>query len=70
MVRLELATAEGTCGRYARVCVEVDLTKPLLGKYIIEDRVLKVECESLENVCFDCGFYGHKRDSCSPTVPQ
>ncbi|CAN1810420.1 hypothetical protein LINPERHAP1_LOCUS25900 [Linum perenne] len=68
-IRLDLATAEGTRGRYARVCVEVDLTKPLLGKYIIEDRVFKVEYESLENMCFDCGMYGHKRESCSQIPP-
>ncbi|CAN1188106.1 hypothetical protein LINPERHAP2_LOCUS39125 [Linum perenne] len=70
MIRLDLATAEGTRGRYARVCVEVDLTKSLLGKYMIEDKVFKVEYESLENVCFDCGLYGHKKESCSPTQTQ
>ncbi|CAN1121664.1 hypothetical protein LINPERHAP1_LOCUS6196 [Linum perenne] len=69
-VRLDLATAEGTRGRYVRVCVEVDLTKPLLGKYVIEDRIFKVEYESLENVCFDCGLYGHKKENSSPVVPQ
>ncbi|CAN1730081.1 hypothetical protein LINPERHAP1_LOCUS823 [Linum perenne] len=65
-VRLDLATSEGSRCRYARVCVEVDLTKPLLGKYMIEDKVLKVEYESLENVCFDCGYYGHKQGACPP----
>ncbi|CAN1170259.1 hypothetical protein LINPERHAP2_LOCUS28894 [Linum perenne] len=72
-VRLDLATTEGTRGRYARVCVEVDLSKPLLGKYVIEDRIFKVEYESLENVCFDCGFYGHKKENCpssEPTHPE
>ncbi|CAN1787302.1 hypothetical protein LINPERHAP1_LOCUS17586 [Linum perenne] len=69
-VRLDLATAEGTRGRYARVCVEVDVTKPLLGKYMIEDKVLRVEYESLENVCFECGFYGHKKESCTLPEPQ
>ncbi|CAN1166149.1 hypothetical protein LINPERHAP2_LOCUS26571 [Linum perenne] len=63
-VKLDLATSEGARCRYARVCVEVDLTKPLLGKYMIEDRVLKIEYESLENVCFDCGCYGHKIGDC------
>ncbi|CAN1128928.1 hypothetical protein LINPERPRIM_LOCUS17143 [Linum perenne] len=29
-VRLDLATAEGARARYARVCVEIDLSKPLL----------------------------------------
>ncbi|CAN1800486.1 hypothetical protein LINPERHAP1_LOCUS22551 [Linum perenne] len=37
-IHLDLATEEGARARYARVCVEVDLARPLLGKYIIEDR--------------------------------
>ncbi|CAN1148245.1 hypothetical protein LINPERPRIM_LOCUS37974 [Linum perenne] len=36
-VRLDLATKEGPRCKYARVCVEIDLTKPLLSKYMIED---------------------------------
>ncbi|CAN1826361.1 hypothetical protein LINPERHAP1_LOCUS31507 [Linum perenne] len=63
-VRIDLATTEGARARYARVCVEVDVSKPLLGKYMIEDRTFLVEYESLENICASCGFYGHKHDSC------
>ncbi|CAN1812761.1 hypothetical protein LINPERHAP1_LOCUS26628 [Linum perenne] len=70
-VRLDLATAEGARARYARVCVEVDLSKPLLGKYMIGDRVFYVEYESLENLCYTCGMYGHKMDACHPaTEPE
>ncbi|CAN1179261.1 hypothetical protein LINPERHAP1_LOCUS37816 [Linum perenne] len=36
---MDLVTKEGARARYARVCVEVDLTKPLLGKYVIDNRV-------------------------------
>ncbi|CAN1147963.1 hypothetical protein LINPERHAP2_LOCUS16178, partial [Linum perenne] len=61
-VRLDLATSEGDRLRYATVCVEVDLMKPLLGKYIIEDKVFLVEYEFLDNICFSCGMYGHKVD--------
>ncbi|CAN1841546.1 Putative ribonuclease H protein At1g65750, partial [Linum perenne] len=63
-VRLDLATAEGARARYARVCVEIDVTKPLLGKYMIENREFHIEYESLENICFSCGFYGHKEAQC------
>ncbi|CAN1136532.1 hypothetical protein LINPERHAP2_LOCUS9517, partial [Linum perenne] len=63
-VRLHLATSEGARVRYARVCVEVDLSKPLLGKYIIEDKVFLIEYESLDNICYSCGMYGHKVDGC------
>ncbi|CAN1786755.1 hypothetical protein LINPERHAP1_LOCUS17357, partial [Linum perenne] len=67
-VRVDLATTIGARGRYALVCVEVDVTKPLLGKYMIDDKELKIEYESLENMCYDCGFYGHKRETCQLMV--
>ncbi|CAN1187972.1 hypothetical protein LINPERHAP2_LOCUS39039, partial [Linum perenne] len=66
-VCLDLATSEGARACYAKVCIEVDLTKPLLGKYMIGDRVYYVEYESLENMCFTCGMYGHKLDTCTTT---
>ncbi|CAN1188819.1 hypothetical protein LINPERHAP2_LOCUS39561 [Linum perenne] len=68
-IRMDLATAEGARARYARVCVEIDLSKPLLGKYMIGDRVFFVEYESLENVCHTCGHYGHKAESCPTLAP-
>ncbi|CAN1187351.1 hypothetical protein LINPERHAP2_LOCUS38688, partial [Linum perenne] len=49
-VRMDLATSEGARARYARFCVEVDLTKPLLGKYMIGNKILYVDYESLENM--------------------
>ncbi|CAN1189720.1 hypothetical protein LINPERHAP2_LOCUS40074 [Linum perenne] len=70
-IRLDLATAEGARARYARVCIEIDLSKPLLGKYMIGDRVFYVEYECLENICFTCGMYGHKLNSCPVSLePQ
>ncbi|CAN1191316.1 hypothetical protein LINPERHAP2_LOCUS40986 [Linum perenne] len=72
-VKIDLATSEGARARYARVCVEIDITKPLLGKYMIEDRTFLVEYESLENICGDCGFYGHKLGACphvQPPIPE
>ncbi|CAN1122135.1 hypothetical protein LINPERPRIM_LOCUS2592 [Linum perenne] len=67
-VRLDLASTEGARARYACVCVEVDLSKPLLGKYIIDDRTFLIEYESLENICFGCDIHGHGIDSC-PSAP-
>ncbi|CAN1165458.1 hypothetical protein LINPERHAP2_LOCUS26163 [Linum perenne] len=76
-IRMDLATAEGARARYARVCVEIDLSKPLLEKYMIGDRVFYIEYESIENFCYLCGLYGCKADSCpscklvvSPTEPS
>ncbi|CAN1171737.1 hypothetical protein LINPERHAP2_LOCUS29748 [Linum perenne] len=41
---------------------------PLLGKYVIEDKVFLVEYESLDNICYWCGLYGHKEEACKPAV--
>ncbi|CAN1247076.1 hypothetical protein LINGRAPRIM_LOCUS3351 [Linum grandiflorum] len=69
-VRLDLATEEGARGRFARLCVEVDISKPLLGKYMIKDRLFYIEYESLDNICTQCGFYGHKIDQCPELVEK
>ncbi|CAN1824552.1 hypothetical protein LINPERHAP1_LOCUS30814 [Linum perenne] len=64
-VKIDLATSERARARCARVCVEIDVSKPLLGKYMIDDRTFYVEYESLNNICATCGFYGHKADVCT-----
>ncbi|CAN1162573.1 hypothetical protein LINPERHAP2_LOCUS24578 [Linum perenne] len=69
-IKLDLATAEGAWARYARVCVEVDLSKPLLGKYMVDDRIMYIEYESLDKICYSCGMYGHKLDSCPLNSPH
>ncbi|KAK3230978.1 hypothetical protein Dsin_002859 [Dipteronia sinensis] len=51
-------------GRFARICVEIDISKPLLGTLSIDDRSIRVEYESLGLVCFKCGKYGHSKDNC------
>ncbi|CAN1853454.1 hypothetical protein LINPERHAP1_LOCUS41027 [Linum perenne] len=62
-IRMDLTTSEGVRTHYARVYIEVDLSKFLLGKYIIENHVSRMEYEFLENIFFMCGFYVHNIDS-------
>ncbi|CAN1190189.1 hypothetical protein LINPERHAP2_LOCUS40336 [Linum perenne] len=70
-MRLHLATIEGAMGRYVRVCVEVEFSNPLLGKYMVENQTFYVEYEGLEKICFSCDLYGHNIDGCSSSVqPQ
>lgn len=53
--KTDITTATSTKGKYARVCVEVDLSKPLIPAY---------EYEFLHSVCFKCGTVGHISDLC------
>ncbi|CAN1137715.1 hypothetical protein LINPERHAP2_LOCUS10234 [Linum perenne] len=63
-IRIDHTTLEGTRGNFARICVEVDLSKPLLSKYRLRRRVRRIEYEGLHTICFNCGCYGHKDESC------
>jgi hypothetical protein len=52
-------------GKYARVCVEVDLNKPLLAMFELKGKVYKVEYEGLHMMCRSCGKFGHYVEGCS-----
>ncbi|CAL1362287.1 unnamed protein product [Linum trigynum] len=44
--RVDRATLEGARMKYAHVCVEVDLTKPLLSKYKVEWKENFITCDA------------------------
>jgi hypothetical protein len=51
-------------GKYARLCVQVDLTKPLLAMFTIKGRKYNVEYEGLHMLCLTCGKFGHYKEGC------
>ncbi|KAI9124747.1 hypothetical protein K1719_004074 [Acacia pycnantha] len=58
------------CG-FTRVCVEVDLQKPLLPGFRHFGEERRFTFEGLHLVCFTCGKYGHRMEHCTDTVtPQ
>ncbi|CAN1164233.1 hypothetical protein LINPERHAP2_LOCUS25470 [Linum perenne] len=63
-VRIDNTTLEGSRCNFARICVEVNLAKPLLSKYMLRRRVRRIEYEGLHTICFNCGCYGHKEEAC------
>ncbi|MBA0633558.1 hypothetical protein Godav_028857, partial [Gossypium davidsonii] len=64
MLRIDHNTENGIRGRFARLVVCVDLSKPLISKLKISGKTQRVEYESLPNVCFGCGRFGYNKDFC------
>ncbi|KAI9082383.1 hypothetical protein K1719_035806 [Acacia pycnantha] len=63
-IRLDVHTAKRAKGRFARMCVELDLNKPLVPEFNVEGQLLSVVYESLGQLCNKYGRVGHLKDGC------
>jgi hypothetical protein len=64
-VKVDKTTLNQERGKYARICVEVDLTKPLLAMFTIKGSKYNVAYEGLHLLCTTCGRFGHYKKGCS-----
>ncbi|XVF28970.1 hypothetical protein REPUB_Repub15cG0079400 [Reevesia pubescens] len=63
-LKIDSTTALATRGKFARICVEVNLQKPLVSKIRVGKYLQRIEYEGLHTVCFHCGIVGHRSDNC------
>ncbi|XP_058733249.1 uncharacterized protein At4g02000-like [Vicia villosa] len=63
-VKVDKNTVMHARGKYARICVEIDLTKSLVAMFMIQNRSYKVEYEGLHLLCTNCGKFGHYKEGC------
>lgn len=64
MLKIDRVTSIQARGQFARICVELDLDKPLESKVIARGHMLNLEYEGLHSICFTCGKYAHKANVC------
>ncbi|XP_028089244.1 uncharacterized protein LOC114289679 [Camellia sinensis] len=64
LLKIDVHTENGNRGRFARLCIQMDLSKPLISKIKVGSFIQKVSYEGITSVCFDCGRMGHKRGDC------
>ncbi|KAJ1441395.1 Ribonuclease H-like superfamily [Sesbania bispinosa] len=50
-------------GKFARICVEVDLRKILISRFKLNGRLYSVEYEGLNLICFNCGCFDHRKEN-------
>ncbi|CAI0402618.1 unnamed protein product [Linum tenue] len=63
-IKLDYHTLTQQRAKFARIAVEVDLSKHLVPRIWLDDAWQKVEYENLPEVCFECGKIGHSADGC------
>lgn len=64
-IRIDGVTLDQSRGRYARLCVEINMDKPLVHSINCGSFAQKVQYESLPTLCFLCGKVGHERKDCT-----
>jgi hypothetical protein len=69
VLRVDFNTAAGTRGRFARLCIQVDIDKPLTRTVRVGKTRLAVIYEGVSLLCFHCGKIGHRREWCPLHTP-
>ena len=70
VLRIDTHTASESKGRFARLCVQVDVEKPLVTAILIGKHEQPVCYEGIHKMCFDCGRIGHRKEHCLYTIRQ
>ncbi|KAJ0974497.1 hypothetical protein J5N97_016462 [Dioscorea zingiberensis] len=69
VIKVDATTAQQDRARFARVCVDLDLTKPIERGVWVKSKYSKlfvsVLYEKLPLFCYRCGIVGHGADKCS-----
>ncbi|CAI0434599.1 unnamed protein product [Linum tenue] len=63
-IKLDYHTLTQQRAKFARLAVEVDISKALVPRIWLDDEWQKVEYENLPEVCFECGKIGHNVGTC------
>ncbi|KAJ8767096.1 hypothetical protein K2173_012687 [Erythroxylum novogranatense] len=69
LVKIDEATLMIHRGKYARIAVEVDMSKPLRSTVDLDGEMLRVAYEGLPTMCFTCGMVGHADVACPHRPP-
>ncbi|XP_057746431.1 uncharacterized protein LOC130965690 [Arachis stenosperma] len=65
MLKIDRTTSIHSRGKFARICVEIDLTKQLVPRISVLGCELHLKYEGLYQICFSCGRYGHRSEPCT-----
>ncbi|GMP89185.1 hypothetical protein CsSME_00040863 [Camellia sinensis var. sinensis] len=68
VLKVDFHTENGDRGRFSRLCVQIDLGKPLIAKLSVGSILIKIAYEGINAICFHCGMIGHKSSECPSQV--
>ncbi|KAK9938790.1 hypothetical protein M0R45_015510 [Rubus argutus] len=70
IVKFHLHDDMNARGKFGRLCIEIDLNKPLLPFVETEGTAYGVVYEGISLICFNCGCYGHAKANCPYNITE
>nr|POE95194.1 uncharacterized protein CFP56_46978 [Quercus suber] len=70
VLRVDTHRASKAKGRFARICVQIDVDKSLVTAVLIGRFEQPVCYKGIQKLCFDCGRMGYCKENCLYTVRQ
>nr|KYP44877.1 hypothetical protein KK1_033618 [Cajanus cajan] len=67
-IKVDTNTLTMPRGRFARVCIQIDLNVPVVGKFCLNNIWYNVEYEGLRMLYTKCGCYRHVSRECKATT--
>lgn len=64
VIKIDKLTLSQIRGQFGRLCVEIDLQKPLIPYIVVEGETYGVVYEGISMICFNCGCFGHVKANC------
>jgi len=68
VLHIDSYIANGVKGRFARLCVQVNIEQPLINTVKIGKMVQLVQYEGINMLCFACGRLGHRKENCPALI--
>lgn len=69
-LKVDNITLIASRGKFARVCVRIDLLKPLRSRFRLHGKPWRIQYEGFLDICFHCHQYGHRSISCPLSIPS
>ena len=68
VLRIDTHTTMEARGKYARMCIQIDINKPLIDTILIKWFEQAVNYEGIQKLCFSYGKVGHLKEACLYTI--
>lgn len=69
-IKIDWHTSQAKTGKYARMCIEIDTSKPLTKSLKIGRRKQRITYEISSEFCYKCGKVGHLDAVCQKTPTE